>query len=76
MLDVTRMRRLCSMRWPQPNGNTSIVGFADKKTETFYRGGRVAAFSGFARTASRKLDQLDGPQTFAICLAPVTDWKP
>ena len=36
-----------------------IVGFADKKTETFYRGGRVAAFSGFARTASRKLDQID-----------------
>ena len=36
-----------------------IVGFADKRTETFYRGGRVAAFSGFARTASRKLDQLD-----------------
>ncbi len=25
----------------------------------FYRGGRVAAFSGFARAASRKLDQLD-----------------
>ena len=36
-----------------------IVGFADKKTEDFYRGRRVAAFSGFARTASRKLDQLD-----------------
>ena len=36
-----------------------IVGFAEKKTETFYRGGRVAAFSGFARAASRKLDQLD-----------------
>ena len=36
-----------------------IVGFADKKAENFYRGRRVAAFSGFARTASRKLDQLD-----------------
>jgi proteic killer suppression protein len=36
-----------------------IVGFADKKTEGFYRGRRVAAFSSFARTASRKLDQLD-----------------
>ena len=36
-----------------------IAGFVDKKTETFYHGGRVAAFSGFARTASRKLDQLD-----------------
>ena len=36
-----------------------IVGFRDKRTEAFYRGRRVAAFSGFARTASRKLDQLD-----------------
>ena len=36
-----------------------IVGFADKKTHDFYRGRRVEAFSGFARTASRKLDQLD-----------------
>ena len=32
-------------------GNALIVGFADRKTETFYRGGRVPAFSGFARTA-------------------------
>ena len=36
-----------------------IVSFADKRTEAFYRGHRVAAFSGFERTASRKLDQLD-----------------
>ena len=36
-----------------------IVGFGDKKTHDFYRGRRVGAFSGFARTASRKLDQLD-----------------
>ena len=36
-----------------------IVGFANKRTEAFYRGRRVAAFSGFTRTASRKLDQLD-----------------
>ena len=36
-----------------------IVDFADKKTEAFYRGRRVAAFSGFVRTASRNLDQLD-----------------
>ena len=36
-----------------------IVGFSDKKTEAFYRGRRIAAFAGFARTASRKLDQLD-----------------
>ncbi|MDE0453411.1 MAG: type II toxin-antitoxin system RelE/ParE family toxin [Gammaproteobacteria bacterium] len=36
-----------------------IVGFADRRTEDFYNGRRVAAFSGIARTASRKLDQLD-----------------
>jgi toxin HigB-1 len=36
-----------------------IVGFRDKRTAAFYRGERVAAFSGFARSAERKLDQLD-----------------
>ncbi|MCY4324389.1 MAG: type II toxin-antitoxin system RelE/ParE family toxin [Gammaproteobacteria bacterium] len=36
-----------------------IASFADMRTEDFYNGRRVAAFSGFARTASRKLDQLD-----------------
>ncbi len=36
-----------------------IVGFSDKKTGAFYEGRRVVVFSGFARTASRKLDQLD-----------------
>ena len=36
-----------------------IVGFSDKRTEAFYRDGQVPAFSGFARSASRKLDQLD-----------------
>lgn len=36
-----------------------IVGFKDKRTEAFYRGRRVAAFSGFEQVASRKLDQLD-----------------
>ena len=36
-----------------------IVGFSDSRTEEFYKGRRVAAFSGFARSASRKLDQLD-----------------
>ena len=42
-----------------PVGHAVIVGFADKRTEAFYRGGRVAGFSGFTRAASRKLDQLD-----------------
>jgi proteic killer suppression protein len=37
-----------------------IVGFADRRTEAFYRGRRVAAFSSFARTASRKLDAAVG----------------
>ena len=36
-----------------------IAGFSDKKTEAFYEGRRIGAFSGFARAASRKLDQLD-----------------
>ncbi len=36
-----------------------IAGFGDKRTEAFYLGRRVAAFSGFERSASRKLDQLD-----------------
>ena len=36
-----------------------IVGFKDRKTEASCRGRRVTAFSGFARTASRKLDQFD-----------------
>lgn len=36
-----------------------IVGFADRRTEAFYRARRVAAFSGFAQSASRMLDQLD-----------------
>lgn len=36
-----------------------ITSFRDKRTEAFYRGERVAAFSGFARAAERKLDQLD-----------------
>lgn len=36
-----------------------IASFRDKRTETFYRGERVAAFSGFDRAAERKLDQLD-----------------
>ena len=36
-----------------------IGSFRDKKTEAFHLGRRVAAFSGFERSASRKLDQLD-----------------
>ncbi len=42
-----------------PGRNLVIVDFSDRRTEAFYRGRRVAAFSGFARVASRKLDQLD-----------------
>lgn len=36
-----------------------IVSFRDKRTAAFHRGDRIAAFSGFARAAERKLDQLD-----------------
>ncbi|MDE0626834.1 MAG: type II toxin-antitoxin system RelE/ParE family toxin [Bryobacterales bacterium] len=35
------------------------MGFRDRRVEAFHRGRRVAAFSGFARTASPKLDQFD-----------------
>lgn len=41
-----------------------IASLRDKRTEAFYRGQRVAAFSGFARAAERKLDQLEA----ATCL--------
>ena len=41
-----------------------IVSFSDRKTEAFYEGHRVAAFSGFSSSALRKLDQLDA----ATCL--------
>ena len=47
-----------------------IVGFSDKRTEAFYGGRRIAAFSGFARTASRKLDQLDAATSLADLARP------
>ena len=50
---------MLGMAWMQPVGSALIAGFGDKRTEAFYRGRRVAAFSGFERSASRKLDQLD-----------------
>ncbi len=36
-----------------------IQGFADKRTENFHKGQRVATFSKFERTAQRKLNELD-----------------
>lgn len=36
-----------------------ILSFKDRRTKAFYDGERVAKFSAFDRTASRKLDQLD-----------------
>ena len=36
-----------------------IVSFRDKRTRDFAAGKRVKAFSGFARQAEMKLDQLD-----------------
>ena len=47
-----------------------IISFAGKRTESFYRGRRVAAFSGFARTASRKLDQLDAATRLRDLMRP------
>ena len=36
-----------------------IVSFGNQKIKVFYDGMRVAAYSGFAQTVSRKLDQLE-----------------
>jgi toxin HigB-1 len=47
-----------------------IAGFRDKRTETFYRGKRVAAFSGFARSAEHKLDQLDAAEALRDLARP------
>ena len=47
-----------------------IVGFSDRRTEAFYRGRRIAAFSGIARTASRKLDQLDAATSLGDLARP------
>ena len=47
-----------------------IVGFSDRKTEAFYEGRRIASFSGFARIASRKLDQLDAATTLGDLTRP------
>ena len=47
-----------------------IIGFANKRTEAFYRGRRVAAFFSFSRTASRKLDQLDAATRLRDLLRP------
>ncbi len=47
-----------------------IISFSDKKTEAFYEGRWVAAFSGFARVASRKLDQLDAATSLGDLTRP------
>ena len=59
MLDVTRIECLRLDAVATAGRNRVDRRIRDKRTEAFYRGRRVAAFSGFARTASRKLDQLD-----------------
>ncbi len=58
-LDVTHTEVYARTSTATRIERTLIAGFADRRTEDFYNGRRVAAFSGFARTASRKLDQLD-----------------
>ena len=47
-----------------------IGGFSDRKTEAFYGGRRIAAFFGFPRTASRKLDQLDAARSLRDLARP------
>ncbi len=51
-------------------GSVVIVSFSGRKTEAFYGGRRIAAFSGFARTASRKLDQLDAATSLGDLARP------
>ncbi len=40
-----------------------IVGFRDKRTREFAEGKHVKAFSGFARQAEMKLDQLEAAES-------------
>ena len=47
-----------------------IVGFSDRKSEAFYEGRQIAAFSWFARTASRKLDPLDAATSLGDLTTP------
>ena len=47
-----------------------IVGFSARKTSAFYEGRRTAAYSGFARTTSRKLDQLDAATSLGDLARP------
>jgi proteic killer suppression protein len=39
-----------------------IIGFRDKRTREFAEGKHVKAFSGFARQAEMKLDQLEAAE--------------
>ncbi len=41
----------------------AIVSFGDRRTARFHAGEFVPAFSGFARQAERKLDQLDAARS-------------
>ncbi len=47
-----------------------IVSFRDKNSTAFYNGERVAAFSGFDRSAERKVDQLDAATTIQDLARP------
>ncbi len=42
-----------------------IVSYRDKRTEQFAKGDHVRAFSGFARQAEMRLDQLDAATDLA-----------
>lgn len=47
-----------------------IHGFADRRTEKFHGGRSVPAFSGFERTARRKLNELDAATTIGDLKRP------
>ena len=47
------------LRKDMKNFNEMIVSFRDRRARDFAKGKRVKAFTGFARMAEMKLDQLD-----------------
>jgi len=47
-----------------------IGSFRDRRTATFARGDRIAAFSGFERAAERTLDRLEAAASLRDLMTP------
>jgi len=47
-----------------------IVSFRDRRSEAFAKGNRVAAFSGFGRSAERALDRLEAASSLQDLMTP------